>query len=176
MNFQERLERELEWVLRDFDKLLIPYSKEISQIKVNTRARARFGCCRRYNRSFGKDYFVIEISSFVEDATDEKLKNIIAHEVLHTVEGCYNHGKKWKSMANALNEGLGYNITTTTTYDKVGIIEPKGKEEFQYEIKCLKCGKVIFRKRSCNLTKHTGRYRCGFCGGKLKTTSLNKTK
>lgn len=176
MNFQDRLEKELSQVLCDFDKAGIQHSKHIDDIIVNKRAKARFGCCKRYKRKFGSTYYIIEISSFLEDADDKQLRNIIGHEVLHTVSGCYNHGKKWKIMAKLLNKTCGYNITTTTSYNKVGVEDPRKADQYKYAIRCTGCGKTFYRKRSCPLTQNPSNYRCGVCGGKLKSTSLNKTK
>lgn len=35
----------------------------------------------------------------------------IVHELLHTCEGCFNHGAKWKYYAEVMNNKYGYQIT-----------------------------------------------------------------
>ena len=40
----------------------------------------------------------------------EAVKNILAHECVHTVEGCFNHGALWKYWVNWLNAEHGFKI------------------------------------------------------------------
>ena len=42
--------------------------------------------------------------------TSEALKNILAHEFCHTVDGCFNHGALWKYWVNWLNAEHGFRI------------------------------------------------------------------
>ena len=68
------------------------------EVNVNPRPKKRFGCCRR------KDgMFIIEISEFILVCSDDAIRNVMAHEVLHTCDGCYDHGIKWKEYAGRMN-------------------------------------------------------------------------
>lgn len=55
-----------------------------------------------------KDGFKINVSSLLFDEYGnvpvEALRNILAHELCHTIDGCFNHGAEWKSYVNCLNE------------------------------------------------------------------------
>lgn len=61
---------------------------------------------RRHNR------FVIVVSerSFDDFGVDETLwRNLMLHELCHTVRGCYNHRWKWKWLVRRLN-AAGYRV------------------------------------------------------------------
>ena len=118
-----------------------------------------------------KPYFRIEICEAMLDAGEQEIKNVLAHELLHTCPGCYNHGMRWKAYAAKINNMYGYNITSTTTYEKIGLQKPEKKVNYKYKIECTKCGKIFYRQRKSKLTDNPARYRCT-CGGKLKITEL----
>ena len=101
---------------------------------------------------------------------EKKIKEILAHEILHSCGSCQNHGKKWKIYANAMNRRYGYEIRTTTTDEAMGLPmqEARRREEYKYFLRCQGCGAVLSRKRESRLTRHPECYRCAKCGGKLK--------
>lgn len=172
---EERIRQLFEQVMRDMDSMGVPYNKNIISFKINGRAKARFGCCKRVGAAGKRDGFKIEISKFACDADEKEIKDILAHELLHTVEGCYDHGQKWKYLAKQLKP-LGYDVTARTSYEKVGVDDPRSEKAYNYIIQCQKCGQVIYRQRKCNLTEKTKYYRCARCGGKLKSQRINWDK
>lgn len=85
----EKLNRILKEVIIEARSLNIPVPFTIyEEIKVNPRPKKRYGCCRKKDNQF-----IIEISAFMLDCTYDKIRGVIVHEVLHTCEGCYEHGK-----------------------------------------------------------------------------------
>ena len=58
-------------VLTDFDRLNIPYTRDVP-IVINSRAKRRQGCCKKRE---GK--FTIEISEFVLDYPVDEIKNVV---------------------------------------------------------------------------------------------------
>lgn len=190
---QQQLEALLQEVLSQCRNLKIPVSDRIiPEVIINRRAKSRFASCRKvwinnmvddsfnginkqhknvvYSNkpaySMQRNYFLIEICEAMLDASEQEIKNVIAHEVLHTCYGCYNHGKRWKSYAVKMNKIYGYNITSTTTYEKLGLKKPEKKIIYRYKIQCQKCGKTLYRQKKSRLITNTGQYRCK-CGGKL---------
>lgn len=148
----------------DLDKLDIKYGK-IRNFKINTRAKKRWGQCKK----IGINTFDIEISSRLLDdnVEDKAVKNVIAHELLHTVHGCFAHRGKWKEIANYINSSLpDYNIKTTDSLEDYGIIT-ENKEKAKYIIVCKDCGFEIERLIKSNVVKYPERYRCAKCRGKL---------
>ena len=165
---QQELNKLLQDVIYECKAIKLPVSNYIEpEVLINKRAKKRFGACRKKANGF-----TIEISEFLMDAAPEHIKNILAHEVLHTCMGCQNHGKKWKIYAQAMNNKYGYKINTTTSYEKVGLDTPQHEKNYNYIIQCQKCGKIIYRQRKSKLITHTNHYRCK-CGGLLKCYKSN---
>lgn len=159
------LNKLLKEVIREAREANIPVPFNIDkEIKINKRSRKRFGCCHKKN-----NMFQIEISEFLLEAPEEKIKEALMHEVLHTCDRCFNHGSLWKSYANKVNGLYGYNIRRITSYEYMNVTQPaanKDKEKIKYIIKCEKCGALIFREKRSRVVTQTNRYRCK-CGGKL---------
>lgn len=142
----------------------------IVDVSINTRAKSRFGQCR-YNKIAGT--YAINISKFIldDDVDNKAVMETIIHEILHTVEGCMNHGKKWKSLGKIIEREFGYCITRTSDYNKFSeSLEKKMEVEratkkSNYVFKCAGCGQTIHRERMSKFVKYYRHYKCGICGG-----------
>ncbi len=156
----------LSQVIRECVKSRIPISSKINQeVVINKRAKKRFAACKK--EPFGSPYeFKIEVGEMLLETDPTIVKNILAHEVIHTCPGCYNHGKLWKQYAAIMNQLYGYHITTTATYEQIGLKAPEKQRRIRYVITCKRCGAVFYRQRKSKLVLHTNQYRCK-CGGKL---------
>ncbi len=137
---------------------------EIKRVKVNTRAVSRWGRCKKVSY----DMYEIEISAVLlqDDVDDKGAETTMLHELLHSCEGCMNHGAKWKALANKVNAAYGYNIKRNTSSDEKGVKDNIVKKA-KHKIVCQKCGKEIYRMRASNLTKYPTLYSC-MCGGDFK--------
>lgn len=156
----------LKKVINECKALNIPVSKKIDRnIAVNRRAKSRFASCKK-NKTYSGEIFTIEVSEALLAAEDNIIKEILTHEVLHTCPGCYNHGIKWKTFAEKLNQYYGYNIKTTASYEEIGLHKPDVKRKIKYIITCQKCGNQLFRQKKSKLVTQPNLYRCK-CGGKL---------
>lgn len=137
----------------------IPVSKHIlPEVKLNTRAVARFGCCVRR----GETHY-IEVSARLIEAGERAVRETLAHEVLHTCRGCRDHGERWKAYAARMNAAYGYRISRTGTWEAMGLPD---KKPVNHLLVCEKCGLEIPRTKASALVQHPERYRCR-CGGKL---------
>lgn len=145
----------------------IEFSESV-EFKVNTRAKSRFGQCKFVDNIY-TDY-EIEITDRLlkNDATIDGLKNTIIHELLHTVEGCMNHGTKWKSLADKVNRAYGYNIKRASSCAEKGIKEEIVPKKVNYMFKCKDCGQVIKRTRMSKFVRYYTYYRCGGCNGRFE--------
>lgn len=165
---KEKLNIILKDVIEEARALNIPVPDNIcEEIKVNGRPKKRFGCCRREN-----GVFTIEVSKFLIDrigCENFKVRQVIAHEVLHTCDGCYEHGVKWKEYAKKMNSVYGYNIKRTSTFEEMGIddIKEQNRGKIKYIIKCSRCGREYPRQRFTCVMKKINAYRCN-CGGRLE--------
>ena len=151
---------------------LVNYSKNIASITVNPRLSRALGRCVRKNGVFS-----IELArkSVGEGVDVNFIKNIIMHELIHTMPNCWNHGPVFQNYARIINRGLGYHVSTEETIENMEAagVKPLIKSEVaKYVLVCRKCGKeVAYRQRWCDLTANPGNYRHGGCGGDLKTIS-----
>ena len=149
----------------------IPVSRRIStEVCSNARAKKRFAACRKKGRDF---YIEINERLLSGEIPEEKIREILAHEVIHTCRGCFDHGEKWKTYARIMKEDWGYEIKRTAKFNELGLEEPETKEPVRYIIRCEKCGKEIGRRRKSRLVTHTQDYRC-LCGGKLRLVTSGK--
>lgn len=152
----------LKEVINEAIKLNIPISNSINpNITINTRAKGRFGQCKKRNGSY-----LIEISEHLTQAENKYIKETLAHEVLHTCPNCMNHGLHWKAYAMKMNMNYGYEISRTNSCANIGIINPR-IENAKYIITCKTCGKNYYKQRESKVIKYPERFHCK-CGGRLK--------
>ena len=130
---QPHLDALLSQVIRQARAAGIPVSSRIApQVRVNGRAKTRLGCCRTSSRGH-----VIEISAALCGGTDSAIRQVLAHEVLHTCPGCSNHGAQWKLWAERMNQAYGYRIQRTDSPQALGI---QDNRPVRYLILCSRCG------------------------------------
>ncbi|MBR5229994.1 MAG: sprT domain-containing protein [Firmicutes bacterium] len=157
-------------VRSQIESIGIPISKRIEGPVINNRATARFGCCKTQHDNLGRPVYIIEVSQLTLAADEKNIKEVIAHELLHTCKGCLNHGNKWKTYGALVEKELGYNIKRTTTYQAIGLYDSRKLKSRapKYILICQQCGIKISRTRRCKVTENPQKYRCGKCGGALK--------
>lgn len=166
---QDELNDILADVIREALEVGIPVPSNIyPQIKINKRTKKRLGCCIKTD---GK--CTIEISEFILECQPKHIRSIIAHEVIHSCEGCSNHGKLWKYYANLMNDKYGYNIKRLLSLEEIGLVDDYEQRNIKYIMKCQSCGKEYPRQRYTCVMKKINAYRCS-CGGKLTVIDLSK--
>ncbi len=122
---QKELNRNLKEVIKQAQDIGIPVPADIcEQVDINPRPKKRYGCCR-----LKKGVYHIEVSEFILNCDPDKIRGVIAHEVLHTCRGCYNHGDMWKRYAAMMNSAYGYNIKRTSSNEEMGIVDACGSGE-----------------------------------------------
>ncbi|HIT31234.1 MAG TPA: SprT-like domain-containing protein [Candidatus Enterenecus stercoripullorum] len=159
-NQQQRLDALLSQVIAQAKALGIPVSPHISpRVRVNRRAKTRFGCCRTTWSGH-----TIEVAAALCGAQENAVRQVLAHEVLHTCPGCANHGPQWRCWAKQMNEAYGYHIQRTDSYQALGLSDPR---PVRYLVVCQSCGHQIPRMKRSPLVDNPERYRCR-CGGRLQ--------
>ena len=159
-------QRELEEMLTKAKSLLdtsnIKYGT-VTKLSINSRAKSRFGQCRKRN-----GLYEIEVSNF---ALVDRVKtfNTLVHELLHTVNGCMNHGSGWQNLASRVNREHGLNITTRSTASEEQKAEKK--KMAKYVIHCTACDMDGYAFRKSKVVTHTESFKCK-CGGSLKVDAL----
>lgn len=138
-------------------------------ITVNTRAKKRWGqCTYKYKNIDGKKVFDINISyRLFEPQAEHGLYNTVIHELLHTCDGAYNHGKMWQLYADRVYSKYGIEIKRTSTESEKGV-KPLPPTPPKYICRCNKCGMEFTRQRMCDLVKHPWLYSHKIDGGCLE--------
>lgn len=146
----------------------VPFDR-ISAIKWNGRIKKKEGyCCY----SHVTNMFEINISKVLLNISKEEILGTLAHEIIHTVEGCFNHGSKFLCIMDILNKNENIKITVTgSKHETINALESVGKlsSMYKYEAYCTKCGKHIkyISKGNANIVKHPEYYYHKECGGSL---------
>lgn len=168
---ETQLNQLLRQVIDEATAIKIPVSRHISPtLHINSRTKARFGGCKKV-KGFVHCTYQIEISKMLMEAEVTAVKEILAHEILHSCPASMNHGATWKRHCQEMEKAYGYKLQRTSTYQSLGIEDPRKERNYQYVIECNRCGQRILRQRRSPLTDETNKYRCR-CGGKLVCSSL----
>lgn len=158
----KNLNRLVTEVVADLDRENIPYNKP-RQVLVNTRYKTTWGRCTKKNGAY-----IIQISALLlEDSVEDmSAKQTIAHEYLHTCDGCMNHGSKWKWYASRLDK-YGYHITRCTSAEDKGVSVASRAERSKYLLTCPVCGctnrYIRETKAIRSILSGYDRYMCGKC-------------
>ena len=155
-------------VKKCFDMLLEVEIKwgDITTIMIDEKMYSYLGVCSRRGGRFK-----ITINPALLDSSETDLEDTILHEMIHTVDGCWNHGAEWKRKAKMINDRFGYNISRCGNTDAV----EKRREEhspYKYAVECPVCGYRWKYRRWCKTVAHPDHYRCTECDAKLKAVSL----
>ena len=141
-------------------------NKEV-RIKWGKKVRA-YGTCKRlgFQSSTGKTLYEIQINrEYIAVANSKEVHNTIMHECIHCVDGCMNHGEKWKAIARKVNSKFDFTTIKRTGYDEAyhAVMETK----YKYEAICNKCGTAYrwMRQSRIYTSCAMGKARCN-CGGK----------
>lgn len=137
---------------------------------INTRAKNRFGECRTFSRNGHVVRHTININADLLDERneDDQLINTILHELLHTVEGCQNHGAAWQYEAEKVRRAYGINISRTGDPRELNYWRGNMERVVNYKCCCEKCGYTYSRQRYSDIISHPENYMCGVCGGNIK--------
>lgn len=168
--FEERINQLFLESISALKEIDIQPSKNIIAVKENRRAKKRLGCCKKEKRAM-QDFFIIEISTVLKDESDERIKEVMLHELLHTCKGCFNHGKAWKALAEKVNQSYGYHISTYADANYLETVRPQS-EPYRYAIVCTRCGNIGYRRKKSKVITQIKNYRCSKCGGSLQVREI----
>ena len=93
----------------------IPISLD-RNIYIDKNTYDRVGACYRYRLP---ERYEIHLSEATLRARDTEIKNIIAHEVLHTHFLTMEHNLMWKMYCNLMNNKFGYDIQVKYSWHKI---------------------------------------------------------
>lgn len=119
-----------------------------------------------------EDRYELAVSNVFDDIVNEqlfynRLTSCMIHELIHTIPGCWNHGKIFKKIANKVNTRFPEYQIQTSTYDTdYGI--PETVQIIRYVVTCKNCGaesKYTRRPKIWSyLDSNSNPYYCCRCG------------
>lgn len=149
---------------------------DIVNVSINSRAKNRWGQTRRVMNSRYDSIFSIDISDRLlhDNVSDEAAKETIIHEIIHTIPGCFDHGRQWQIAAEKINAKYPkYNIKRTNSPEEKGI--QVTNDDYKYIVSCDVCHKEYGYNRAAKVIKNPNHFRC-VCGGTLSIKTNTKAK
>ena len=108
----------LKEVIYEAKKINIPISNYIfNDVCIDYFTDSRIGYCE----CLCNGAYIIHISYKLLDGDNQCIKNVLAHEILHTCILCKNHLVIWKYYANIMSHTYGYNIKETMSWEDLGV-------------------------------------------------------
>lgn len=136
-----------------------------TKISINKRLKKALGRCNK-NRGI----YNIEINeTYLRVGNPQNIHNTIMHECIHCVEGCFNHGPKWKAVANKVSQLYPQYSINRASYDKeYGKVLEEGPSSYKYQIVCGDCGCKMDKYKRWSKTLESifwaeEKYQCGRC-------------
>jgi len=114
-----------------------------------------------YNNIDKTNYIGINKKLIGEDFEIEKT---MAHELIHTISGCDNHGSNFKKYAELINKHYPkYNISTYYTPDSDETENIANIKKPKYVVTCENCGAKTYFYRKCKTLDIISRCTCKKC-------------
>ena len=146
------------------DCLGIEYGN-VTELVINTRFKRKWGQCS-YNRRTGEFKISISYKLFGDDAPEMGLLQTVVHELLHTCDGCLNHGELWKKYAGMVNAEFNLGVKRCNSAEEKGLSNDDYEyhpESVKYQLRCPNCGHIYKRKRMCYPVQHPEKCGCSKC-------------
>lgn len=170
--------------MRDLLQYVNECTNELDLIGINYTLPKRWESSKRLTWKYGyckislfRNKPTIEKIVISERLLDERipehiLKDTIIHELIHTCDGCYDHGSKFQSIARQINNAYGYLIETRVNDADHKIVSSIYKpKERKYKISCPTCGKTWGYKIKSKAYKYPEKFICTKCKSKLVRVS-----
>lgn len=151
----------------------VPTGARFGFVTFNNRLTSAAGKIIRKKDPQGKIYFQIDIATkYMNVAKSEDIISTILHESIHCIHGCFDHGNRFKTIAEFMNYDLGlkskitvYNWSPEWMAESLKYHETKG----YWEVSCSVCGaKYKPVKKMCprleKIQKHPKQVGCPNCG------------
>ena len=187
---QENFKEKVQEILDELKAIGVRVETTVNDysLDLNERALSRFGRCTKKTR-FGKNRYIIQLNNFHNLIDTEKdVKNTLAHEIIHSMPNCMNHGEVWKRIALKYSKAYGIDIARTGSYKKYNQFRKEHEAQkinstgtnikiskYKYAITCTCCGKEWkYQKRSkiVELAYKGKKLECPYCKGKYGVTEF----
>lgn len=162
------------WTVEKITELCVEYCGRCDinfagPVIINNRLSRTLGRCFYQRHGSVWNPIKIEISrQLLDNATDESIKAVIAHECAHYVTCAATHGNHGHDfMFRFYCEKIG-TPNDKTCYDDIEW-KKQNKEIYKYTLYCTKCGKFLGgRSRACRVTKDPENFYSNCCKASVK--------
>ena len=137
---------------------------------LNKNNRKTLGRCTRGNGRYSIELNP-NILKFTEDG-EKIIRETLAHELCHTLPGCFNHGKEFHNKADKIYKLMGYHIDTKADTDSSQYFM-KYLPQTNYMLICDECGNQTPISKMSDPVKNPSNYSCKKCNGDLSSYKLN---
>lgn len=162
------------WTVEKITELCIDYCGRCgvefnSPVVINGRLTTTLGRCiyRKTNSLWNPTK--IEISKhLLETATDDSIKDVIAHECAHYVTCAITHEDHCHDATFRFYCDMIGTTNDTAVCNNLELIKPN-EEVYKYTLYCEECGRFLGGKsRACKMTMNPRSYISKCCGANLK--------
>ena len=147
----------------------VPLCRILPSVKIS-RSTTKFGS---YDTKTGQVF----VSEIIFKLSEYVIKNVMIHELIHSVPGAANHGKTFKRWADIMNS-RGWIIEPHSDLRRLAELSGKRMEDLALPetvfIACRICGDYVLKKENSATLRFTGRHRCGKCDGGLDVISVDE--
>ena len=134
-------------------------------VSINPRFRHKLGCCSLDKKTL---FYKIQISKVFMEICPDKIKNTMMHELIHSVNGCMNHGPNFQHLAALVNRKFGYNVKTHSDVPEYSKYLNETKH-YRYKLMCNTCRKEWLYEKAGKLVrgvlKNPNYCKCPHCRG-----------
>jgi hypothetical protein len=150
--------------------------KKVGELK--TRSKRVRGVTYTFKRiaynniNIGKTNYIGINKKLIDE--DFEIEKTMAHELIHTIPGCSNHGPNFKRYAELINRHYPeYNVSTYYTPDSAEIENIANIKKPKYVVTCENCGVKTYFYRKCKTLDIISRCTCKKCkSSNFKVESL----
>lgn len=170
--------------INELEVIDIPFSENIVRVTANNRLSSTYGKCKRVRNNNGTFDYQIEIASFLlnDSLPDKVIRSTIMHEIVHTCDGCFDHGKLFHKYGALISDCYDVEITTYVSNERMRIVEKAGvihkrkqPKNDSWKFKCVGCGNVWQYSRKPKFVKSyepttmiIQGCHCPYCKGKIQ--------
>lgn len=131
------------------DAIDIPYGN-ITSIKRNNRLKVVFGRCRHFGayyengqRMYRRHEIEISGTLFNDNVTEKVIISTLIHEILHSCNGCQNHGALFHKYASLVNDCYDMDIDIKASAERSEKVRQARIEanDYAWIFTCTECGK-----------------------------------
>ena len=122
-------------------------------------------------RRTGNKYVIRLNRSYLELTTDSvQIHSTIMHEVIHCMDGCWNHKAEFQKWAKVVNAVYGLKVKTHSAATEY-IAQYVDKDVVRWAVFCPQCQQIIARRKRKSalitaIMRNDGSYQCKACGCK----------